>query len=178
MELRNSKKKGVPAQQAERSRRARAPEGGAQAHATSPSREEQQKNKRVRSKPPCERPSRRQRRAGEAGPSTASREAPGTDTPACVEPEAQAPPRPVKKEPKSRSVGPGDPARDRAPAMAGNSADEERTEQVRKLHKPTAFATSRDSCMFRCAGCCLHGAVTTLSCARSTTFSEQLTERT
>ena len=133
MELRNSKKKGVPAQQAERSRRARAPEGGAQAHASSPSRDEQQRNKRVRSKPPCERPSRRQRRGGEAGPST-TREAPGTDTPAGAEPETHAPALPVKKEPNSRSVGPADPSGHRAAAMAGNSGDEERAEQVRSTN--------------------------------------------
>jgi hypothetical protein len=149
MELRNSKKKGVPAPQTDRTRRARAGAEGAQAHASSPGRE-QHSHKRVRSKPPSERPSRRQRRASEAGPSTASREPPGTDTTACAEPETQAPARPLKKEPNRRITGAGDPGGDRAAAMAGGSSgDNERSaEEVRKAHKACfcVMFTAVDGC--------------------------------
>lgn len=127
MELRNSKKKGVSAPQAERNRRTKPPDG-AQAHASSPNRE-QHSNKRVRSKTPSDRPSRRQRR-GEAGPSTGTREAQATDTPARVDPESHKPSTAVKKELNRRSSGHGSPGGDRAAAMTDNSAGDERDEQV------------------------------------------------
>jgi hypothetical protein len=142
MELRNSKKKGVPAQQERNRRTSTRPSDTGTSHAASPSGRQEHSNKRLRSKPPAlDSPTRRLRtRTGEAGPSAGRDDRDGTaglhradvDPTARGEGESEHRSQAGKREPRSRGSEAATQVEHRgAAAMAGLSGGEDRNEQVR-----------------------------------------------